>query len=317
MSAHKSWLSLDKQKELLISRGMCAHNESSWQTALEHIGYYRLSGYWKYYQQEPGAYGREPFIPGTSLDQILGIYRAEQQLNSLLMPKLLELEVYLRTRFAYECGKRSTTGDLLSGSLFVDLPREDMVYKLTSSVEGDLDRSTEAYMSHYAGEQRSRDYTNLPLWIAVEALSFGTLSRIIGANREEIAYPLADKLKVSREDFPGQIRAITKIRNRIAHGNRLWNVKNDSMPAVAKTWKRQSERAGYPLRRSKKMIDSMYVDIFVLDKLHSYAGLGSFLNDEVHPLLEQNPVLKLGICDPVDMHRRADIQRFLLEHNEA
>ena len=304
----KPWLSIDDQCSLLLDRGLIVNNIDNLRNALTNIGYYRLSGYWKHYMQTPGAHGKEPFISGTYLHDILALYQTDQKLHALLMPKLMNVEVYLRVNFAHLYAEKHSTEDLLNGVDF----RQSIPGKRTAwdNARADLERSREAYIEHYAPRIRgNRDYSRLPLWTAVETFSFGTLSRLIDSSH--ISSIIAGQLSLNAEYFPGQIQALVSLRNRIAHNARTWNISNTSRPGVTPRWKKEARKNGYTLLESSTGLHPIYTSIFVLDKIHNSAGLGSFLYEEIHPLLEENPVFREGICSPT---RYGHMHEFLKQH---
>ncbi|WP_170169567.1 Abi family protein [Plantibacter flavus] len=58
-------------------------------------GYFRLSGYWRYFQIDPSA-GRNAFLHGTEFLEVLDIYRLDAELRNLLLEGISEVEVALR-----------------------------------------------------------------------------------------------------------------------------------------------------------------------------------------------------------------------------
>ena len=49
----KNWLSYDEQLDLLARRGMRIEDESAAAQVLSCVSYYRLSGYFRYWQKDP------------------------------------------------------------------------------------------------------------------------------------------------------------------------------------------------------------------------------------------------------------------------
>ena len=73
--------SFDEQLELLAGRGMCIEDECSAVQVLSCVSYYRLSGYFRYWQKGP-EYGDNNSIPGTSFSRIYQLYVAERALTT-------------------------------------------------------------------------------------------------------------------------------------------------------------------------------------------------------------------------------------------
>ena len=67
---------------------------------LADVGYYRLSGYWYIYKQNPGS-DDESFVPGTSFEKVWDLYTFDRQLRLITLDAIERVEVYMRTQLAY------------------------------------------------------------------------------------------------------------------------------------------------------------------------------------------------------------------------
>ena len=103
LSMQKNWLSYEEQLDLLARRGMRIEDESAAARVLSCVSYYRLSGYFRYWQKDPD-YGDDEFITGTSFSRLYSLYEAEQKLADACKRLLATCEIVLRTRFAYHYG---------------------------------------------------------------------------------------------------------------------------------------------------------------------------------------------------------------------
>lgn len=184
--------------------------------------YYRLSGYWRYHQKNP--HGGENWFVSGSVTEVQAAYDFDTGLRSYLNEGLAVVEVTFRSRVAYfmatELGpnaylqthtyarrEQQSTGKLLRDQLLADIDR-------------DVSRSKERFIAHHvnAGE-------DVPIWAAVEAMSFGTVSKM---------YALLDdadlRAKVSKtfgvpsyRIMESIIRSLVTLRNTCAHHGRVWN----------------------------------------------------------------------------------------------
>jgi hypothetical protein len=74
-----------------------------------------------------------------------------------------------------------------------------------------------------AGSGRS-DFSKLPVWSAVEAWSFGTLSKCIERGAQgALTDAVAASLGVAKSGFAYRVRSLVYLRNRCAHHSRLWH----------------------------------------------------------------------------------------------
>lgn len=293
----KKWLSFDEQVALLQKRGLIIDNKKECATFLSQVNYYRLSGYFRYWQNDPSN-GDNQFIPGARFTTIINLYRAEENLKAACTPLLHSLEVLVRTRFAHYYGRRfGATGCFIDGEGFTEPPRK--IKKRPESgrrksikelAKRDLDRSQEAFIAHY----KKNNYAQMPIWVAVEVFSFGVLSRMIEASGESnVLSEIASSMSTTRRVLPQQLHSFVYLRNRISHGARLWNHNAAVMPPL--------QRA--QVRRAKEIRDfddkSIYKILLTMSIVANKTGLcEDWLDSTIAPILEASPLLATGITAP-------------------
>ena len=288
----KAWLSYQEQVSRLQERGLVISDVHACESFLSEVGYYRFSGYFRYWQKDP-EYGDDRFRNGVGLDAIEGIYRKECEVADVIFAAIRRVEILLRTRFSYSYGRRVGSSPGASDSLGVG----DYVLR-------DLNRSKEAFVGRYRddgevdnGALTVAAYRELPVWVAVEVLSFGTLSRCVEASAGSgVLDDIAASLNISRSILPGQIRSFVYLRNRIAHNARIWNHSVLDAPALP-----GGKKARKRIERNYGKFDSrsVYCVLVALDWLFKRASIdGDWLHAEIIPRLESNRFLKRGICSP-------------------
>ena len=99
MEYQKPWLSYEQQADRLEERGL-AFDRADLVAHLADVGYYRLSGYWYIYKQNPGS-DDESFAPGTSFEKVWDLYTFDRQLRLITLDAIERVEVYMRTQLAY------------------------------------------------------------------------------------------------------------------------------------------------------------------------------------------------------------------------
>lgn len=180
--------------------------------------YYRLSGYFRYFQQQP-IDGHNRFAEGTTWDQVRAAHDYDARLASVLRKGLARIEIVFRSQFAYLLAKSTGPLGYLDESTYNDTPNGARA-KLLKDVAEDVRRSSERFVRHYGirGEE-------LPIWAAVETLSFGTTSKMYGlvSDADGVFKPLAQRLKVSHRASRQVLRAMVVLRNVCTHHNRIWN----------------------------------------------------------------------------------------------
>lgn len=296
----KDWLSFDEQLELLTRRGMRIEDECAAVQVLSRVSYYRLSGYFRYWQKDP-EYGDNNFIPGTSFNTIYQLYVAERTLATACQDLLATCEIVLRTRFAYYYGTHVGPVETFARGVGFTRPPSEEIAHVDERILSDLDRSKDAFITHYRDEIKEgalylpAAYDRMPIWVAVEVLSFGCLSRMITASGESgVLDDMAESLNTSRAVLPSQVRSFVYLRNRCSHYGRLWNTAVTDEPAMQKNTKRR-------IQRTYRSFDkhSAYQILAALHDLATRAGLcEDWLGTVIEPLLRANPLLAYGIATP-------------------
>lgn len=225
----------------------------------------------------------------------------------LLCKEVLQpIEIMLRTRFAYFYTKLvAQSGEFANGTGFTT-PRDPASPPVEEYILRDLNHSKEAFVAHYRQSERAeqpimaQNYSDMPIWVAVETLSFCTLSRLIAASKESgVLDALADSISISRAYLPGQIRSFVYLRNRIAHCARLWNHSVLDVPGLPPNIRRRAQR------NHRNFDDHSVYKIFVaLDEVAKRANITSdWLSERIDPLLDKNPLLTAGIATPKNMEK--------------
>lgn len=296
----KNWLSYEQQVELLSQRGMCIDDSAAAARFLARVNYYRFSGYFRHWQHDP-AQGNNRFFDGTSFDTVCTLYDAEQELVSVCDELLHPLEVLLRTRFAFAYGHRvGVTGTFARGEGFTQSPHAN-AERVEEHALANLDRSKEAFVTHYRDEikqghtYKPEAYNRMPIWVAVEAFSFGTLSRLIEASSTSgVLNDIAGSMNTSRKLLPGQVKSFVYLRNRVAHCAQLWNHRVLDVPGLQPKTTRNTKR------HYRNFSDhSIYKILVALDDVATRSGISAtWLRDTVEPILNKHPLLAQGIAEP-------------------
>lgn len=218
----KPSLSWGEQVAPLVRRGLVVQDKDECARFLAATNYYRFSGYARYFQQAPHL-GDDAFEPGTTFDEIRTIYEADMALKDTLVGPLARAEVLLRTHTAYVIAENyGPRGTYLEAEFYTDIGQGEPTVE---SCLRDIERSRERHILHYVPEHKdARDFSTLPVWSAVEAWSFGTLSKCIERGAQgELASAVATSIGVAKASFAYRVRSLVYLRNRCAHHSRLWN----------------------------------------------------------------------------------------------
>jgi abortive infection bacteriophage resistance protein len=209
--------------ELLKSRNLGFEDELKAERFLLQNNYYRLSGYWRKYQINPGK-GDDNFENNITFEKIVAIYELDALLRNLLQKGLGIFEICFRSKFAYYMAHSEPNGQLLylsQNSYDNKVSKNEKPEDLLISIKKELNRSREKCIVHYKNKNE-----DIPIWAVIEVLSFGMVSKMYSrwANKDVVK-------KVSREfnlfkDYKSArhiMRSLVNLRNLCAHQARIWN----------------------------------------------------------------------------------------------
>jgi abortive infection bacteriophage resistance protein len=214
----KPALTPEQQADLLLSRGLIGERDEI-ASRLRAVSYYRLSAYWHPFRTRDS----EALVPGTTFTQVWNLYRFDRQLRLLVMDPIERIEVFVRTQLALlHSAKYGPMGyanaanlpQLRSGqhTAFIEKIEEEQARASRTAME---------FVCHFEQKYTSEKY--LPVWMAIELMSFGgTLTFFRGVERSlqnEIARPLGFNAQV----LQSWLVSLGTFRNICAHHQRLWN----------------------------------------------------------------------------------------------
>jgi abortive infection bacteriophage resistance protein len=230
MKYSKPPLTYQDQLDLLIGRNLECGDDSRALGWLKRIGYYRLSAYFIPFRNT----ATDTFHNGTTLDQILNLYKFDGGLRLLTMQAIGRIEIAVRAVVTYELAHA------LGPFGYADPVHFDPAFDhagLMRIIHREEQRSSETFVHHYRSKYRSEMY--LPVWMATELISFGSLSQMYANLRTKLRKEIARRFNQPAPVFLSWLHTLTAIRNTCAHHGRLWNKELAVKPELPKAWKAQ------------------------------------------------------------------------------
>ena len=214
---HKTF---EQQLEKLLERNLIIKNKQYALSKLEHINYYRLSGYFLPYQHKKNSLNTNQFLPDTTFEDIIKLYYFDTELRKIIFEGIEVIEIYLRTQIAYFHSKHyGAFGYLDIANLRTNYQKE--FDELHLDILKEKERSKEVFIKHFQAKYNSYD---LPIWSVVEIISFGSLSKLFMLLREtEQNHIIAKMGYINKVVFFKWFKALSSVRNACAHHSRLWN----------------------------------------------------------------------------------------------
>ena len=166
-------------------------------------------------------------------------------------------------------------------------------------IASELERSKEPFVSKYRKDAMgtgSAWLKDVPVWVAVETFSLGTLSKAITYRNDggHVYAATCSTLGVGKPFLASQLRSFTFLRNKCAHSSRLWNSFTRDQPRVPDSAKNRAERLlGAPYEPN-----SVLATIVALDNFLFRTGMRVGFLEECLDLTAGNPLFRRGIADP-------------------
>ena len=221
----KPALTYDEQLSLLESRGLIVPDRQLAVRWLSRVSYYRFSAY-LYPYRVPDS---DHYKPGTTFDAIANIYNFDRQLRLKLLDAIQRIEVWLRTAVTYELAHRCGPFGHLRRTAF----RRGFDHKLfRKTLRDEHQRSKEPFVQHYREKYTGENH--LPIWMATEVLTFGTLSVLYSALPLSSKRNIAATVGLKDTVLSNWLQSIAYMRNLCAHHSRVWNRHLSISPKLAK-----------------------------------------------------------------------------------
>jgi len=198
---------------MLIARGLRVDDRAGALQIIRRINYYRLSGYW-----HPFKNPDDTFKPDASFEKAIEFYQFDRELRLAVMDMLERVEVGIRCSMSnYLALKYGTYCHEDARNFSPAFEHAKWLHDL----HVDTDRSKEKFIDHFRNDYI--EYPILPVWVAAEVMSFGTLSFMYkglnGFDQAELAKPFG----VNKVVVQSWLHTLAFVRNICAHHSRLWN----------------------------------------------------------------------------------------------
>lgn len=233
----KNILSTQDLINKLINAGMTINSYSEAEIALNTIGYYRLKGYFfNFYDKS-----NQQYVSGTDLSIIIKLYTFDMELSHLLFGFISQIEVALRTRLVNALLIHNDALILNDPSIF---DNKESYWKNQATIASEIVRSNDVFIEH---NYKKHDGA-IPLWAAVEIMSFGTLSKVIktlktgvGSAFSALVQPYkylsakGNAVNPSKDEFTSWTHVVCVMRNICAHNSRIYNRTISTIPKLIAT----------------------------------------------------------------------------------
>jgi len=250
MEYNKPPKTFEEQISILKSRGLIIEDVNDAINILNKINYYRLRGYWLSFEKQ-----KDKFLEGIIFKQILKLYDYDWRLKNIIQNAIGFIEISLRTQAAYNFaitygafGHEEYNNFRTSYSKY-----EEWINDLHENTK----KSREIYISHF-NSKYSSIFPKIPIWVAVEILSFGSLTKFVEYLHHKDQKKISLYFNLPVPVFLSWIKTFNYIRNLCAHHCRVWDRNLSVSMAVPKSsnWHNINPRKiGYAIFAINKVLN--------------------------------------------------------------
>lgn len=219
----KSFFTYEQQLDKLQNEKYLTINDTKYaKDTLQKLSYYSLIGGYKTLFKHPAS-GK--YIHGVTFEEIVAFYFFDEELRTLFLKYILHIERHIKSLLSYYfCDKHGE-----KQSAYLDVNN----YNLSKKTANEISRlvktlaksislpSNYAYITHHA-----TIHGNVPLWVAMNALTFGQVSKMYQYVPSDIRTKVSKHFgNLTEMQLHQMITLVARCRNVCAHGERLYSFK--------------------------------------------------------------------------------------------
>ena len=177
-----------------------------------HCNYYKLRGYWLFYE--------EMSTLNIDFEKVVNLYEFDRELRNTFLKHIERVESSIKSIFTnyltvkYKDSHIHTKEHIFENKLFYQKSYKQLVSSFS--------KSTEIYAKHF---KKKYDEPLPPLWVSVEMMTFGEISKWYKNLNIKDRKEIAKKYNLKERILTTFLFHLTEVRNISAHHSRLWNKK--------------------------------------------------------------------------------------------
>ncbi|WP_018704778.1 Abi family protein [Anaeromusa acidaminophila] len=229
--ADKIFKSHNSQLRILRSRGL--EVKSSAKKILEAENYYNIiNGYKDLFLDKTAT--TETYKNGAAFSEIFALYEFDRELRFIFLKRLLKIENQIKSVIAYKFSERYGHDNYLKLDNFDPHNNDSKKLHNIMSVISTFQRSiSDQSGKHNAVTHYVTEYGYVPLWVLVNVLTFGNISRFYGVLKLQDRQAVAREFGLQENVFKSYLKLMSMFRNICAHDERFYNTKLGNLEIVS------------------------------------------------------------------------------------
>lgn len=228
--AEKVFKSYNSQLRILRSRGLIV--KSSAKKVLESENYYNvINGYKDVFLNHTAT--TETYKAGAEFTEIFALYEFDRELRYIFLKRLLKIENQIKSVIAYKFSEKYKHDTYLKLASF-DSHRNNKELQAIMGVISTFQRTiSEQSGRHNAVTHYVTEYGYVPLWVLVNVLTFGNISKFYGIMKLQDRQVVAKEFGLQENVFKSYLKLMSIFRNICAHDERLYNTKLGKLEIIS------------------------------------------------------------------------------------
>lgn len=186
---------------------------------LKRYSYYSLISGYKDKFKNPST---KQYIEGTRFEDIVALYEFDEQLREVFLKYLLKIEGQVKSHYSfYFCEKFGECQQEYLKPQNYNYAGKNIgdINKLVSIIGKYITGHTDYHYINHAVQK----YGNVPLWVLMNALTFGNISKMYRVSQFDLQTKIAKNYEgVNEIQLSKLLQVLTQFRNVCAHGERLY-----------------------------------------------------------------------------------------------
>lgn len=228
---------------------------------LQHIGYFSLIEGYKHLFQIPFT---KKYKTGTSFYEIVSLYQFDAKLREIFLEELLQIERHIGNLIAYYFIEQYGIlhAEYLNPDNYNNISKNEKTIKgLIKKLYRIVHTTDYEYINYYR-----KQHENIPLWATINALTFGSLSKMYHILPQSIRSKVCRHFpSVNQKQLDRFLSVLTKYRNVCAHSDRLFTYKTiDQIPDTSLHMKLEIPKQGNQYTYGKQDLFSVVIAFYYL-----------------------------------------------------
>lgn len=194
----------------------------------KHSYFSLVSGYKRLFKQKNGEYR-----PGTTIEDLLALFEFDNRLRDIFFHDISMIEKHIKSllshAFVEKYGDDQEMYLTPSNYAYMSRSSKDTYFRC-----GEVARLIRAFreivtppFSHRYIEHQWTKHNNIPLWVAIKAVTLGTTSKMYSLCTQDVQAAVSLEFSGVRErQLVSMLDFLTQVRNVCAHNERLYDFTN-------------------------------------------------------------------------------------------